>query len=90
MKIKMAATTLLCSFVIFCSEVSAAGLVGQLLQSDCGCEAAAILDECGCGSVADEGCGCRQPVRGLLAKLRGGGCGGDCGCGATAVPAPDR
>ena len=33
MKIKLAATMLLCSFVIFCSEVSAAGPLGQLLQS---------------------------------------------------------
>ena len=96
MKIKMAATMLLCSIVILCGELSAAGSSGQLLQSaDCGCGAAPMVEDCGCGT-ADEGCGCRQPVRGLLSKLRsgcGGGCGGgceaapvaDCGCGAAPV-----
>ena len=89
MKIKMAATMLLCSFVILCSEVNAAGSSGQLLQSaDCGCEAAPVVEDCGCGAPADDGCGCRKPVRGLLSKLRSGGCGGGCGCEATAVPAP--
>jgi len=89
MKIKMAATMLLCSFVIFCSEVSAAGSSGQLFQSaDCGCGAAPVVEDCGCEAAADEGCGCRQPVRGLLSKLRSGGCGCGGGCQAAAVPAP--
>ena len=85
MKIKMAATMLLCSFVMMCSEVNAAGLVGQLLQDDCGCQAAApvVVESCGCEAATDEGCGCRQPVRGLLSRLGGG-----CGCGAAA-PAAD-
>ena len=90
MKIKMAATMLLCSFVILCGEVNAAGSSGQLLQgADCGCGAAPTVDVgCGC-EAADQGCGCRQPVRGLLSKLRSG-CGSksDCGCQATVVPAP--
>ena len=87
MRIKMAAAMLLCSFVMMCSEVNAAGPIGQLLQSaDCGCQATApVVESCGCEAAADEGCGCRQPVRGLLSRLRGGGCGsaapaGDCGC----------
>ena len=84
MKIKMAATMLLCSFVMMCSEVNAAGPIGQLLQgADCGCQAAAPdVESCGCEVAVDEGCGCRQPVRGLLSRLRGG-----CGCG-SAAPAP--
>jgi len=89
MKIKMAATMLLCSFVMMCSEANAAGLVGQLLQcADCGCQAAAPVEEsCGCGAAADNGGGCRQPVRGLLSRLRASGCGSapaaDCGCGGN-------
>ena len=89
MKIKMAAAMLLCSVAIMCSDVSASGSTGQLLQSaDCGCGAAPVVEDCGCGAAADDGCGCRRPVRGLLSKLRSGGCGCGGGCGATAVPAP--
>ena len=97
MKIKMAATMLLCSFVMMCSEVNAAGPIGQLLQgAACGCQAAAPdVESCGCEVAADEGCGCRQPVRGLLSRLRGGGCGaavpaGDCGCEPAAPVAVEE
>ena len=111
MKIKLAATMLLCSFVIFCSEVSAAGPLGQLLQSgsrsaeaiapaiesahnlgapapapmvvgSCGCEAAPS-EGCGCEAMAGDGSGCRQPVRGLLSRMR---IGGNAGCGCETAP----
>ena len=83
MKIKMAAAMLLCSFVMMCSEVNAAGPIGQVLQS-ASQAAAPVVESCGCEAAADEGCGCRQPVRGLLSRLRGEGGSaapaGDCGC----------
>ena len=83
MKIKMAAAMLLCSFVMMCSEVNAAGPIGQVLQS-ASQAAAPVVESCGCEAAADEDCGCRQPVRGLLSRLRGGGGSaapaGDCGC----------
>ena len=74
MKIKMAATMLLCSAVILCSEVNAGGLIGQLQSSSRGIEAAAT----GTGVASDVTVG--SPVAAAAPSTDGG-----CGCGETVV-----
>jgi len=98
MKIKMAATMLLCSAVILCSEVNAGDLPGQLQSSSRGIEAVAtgtgVGSDVTVGSpmaVAapsmEGGCGCGETV---VAPSMDGGCGceaavADSGCGCEAA-----
>ena len=94
MKFKFAAVALLVSATLFCSESFGTDLLGRVLsrgccgsqasscETDCGCEAAPVVEDCGCGEVVEDcGCGSRS---GLLSRLGNRERRGVlCGCGPT-------
>ena len=102
MKFKFAAVALLASVTLFCSESFGADLLGRVLgrgccgsrvsccEPDCGCEAAPVVEDCGCTEVVED-CGCGGSRCGLLSRVGSRERRGIlCGCGPTCPePAPE-